>query len=126
MTRWVLFFVLWLLAFFFVIACSNSASECMEGECALCSEGQPIVPSDTTETDSIESGTVLPEIEGMIVVRGGTVTLGSDDAKYRPSERPAMKVRLDYDFSLGVHEITCGEYGELAKKMVLKEPSKWL
>lgn len=124
MTRRVLFFVLWLLAFFFVIACSNSASECMEGECALCSEGQPIVPSDTTETDSLESGTVLPEIEDMIIVRGSTVTLGSDDAKYRPSERPAMKVRLDYDFSLGVHEITCGEYGELAKKMVLKEFGK--
>lgn len=124
MTRKAPFFVLWLLAFFFVIACSNSASECMEGEGALCSEGLPIVPSDTTETDSIESGTVLPEIEEMIIVRGSTVTLGSDDAKYRPSERPAMKVRLDYDFSLGVHEITCGEYGELAKKMVLKEFGK--
>ncbi|WP_458450011.1 TIGR02171 family lipoprotein [Fibrobacter sp.] len=124
MTRKAPFFVLWLLTFFFVIACSNSTSECMEGEGALCSEGQPIVPSDTTETDSLESGTVLPEIEEMIIVRGSTVTLGSDDAKYRPSERPAMKVRLDYDFSLGVHEITCGEYGELAKKMVLKEFGK--
>jgi formylglycine-generating enzyme required for sulfatase activity len=57
----------------------------------------------------------------MIVVRGGLVTLGSDDTNYRPSERPAMKVRLDYGFNLGMHEVTCGEYRDLAKKTDLKE-----
>lgn len=88
-----------------VAACSNSTLEYVE-------DGLSDAPAD------------VPKIEGMIAVRGSTVTLGSDDAKYRPSERPAMKVRLDYDFSLGVHEITCGEYGELAKKMVLKEFGK--
>jgi uncharacterized protein (TIGR02171 family) len=93
-----------------VAACSNSTSEYLE-EDPSGSEGK-VVPSDTTE------------IEGMIVVRGGTVTLGSDDTKYRPSERPAMKVRLDYDFSLGMHEVTCGEYAGLAKKMNLKEFGK--
>ena len=90
------------------VACSNSTSEYLEEEGPSESEGK-VVSSDTTE------------IEGMIVVRGGTVTLGSDDAKYRPSERPAMKVRLDYDFSLGMHEVTCGEYRDLAKKMYLRE-----
>ncbi len=101
----VLFFLLVLVA-----ACSNSTSEYLE-EDPSGSEGK-VVPSDTTE------------IEGMIVVRGGTVTLGSDDAKYRPSERPAMKVRLDYGFNLGIHEVTCGEYRDLAKKMNLKEFGK--
>ena len=76
------------------------------------------------ESSSSEASEDIPEIEGMIVVRGGTVTLGSDDAKYRPSERPAMKVRLDYGFNLGIHEVTCGEYRDLAKKMDLREFGK--
>ena len=76
------------------------------------------------ESSSSEASENIPEIEGMIVVRGGTVTLGSDDTKYRPSERPAMKVRLDYDFNLDIHEVTCGEYREIAKKMSLKKFGK--
>ena len=94
----------------YLAACSNSTSEYLEEDPS--GSEDKVVPSDTTE------------IEEMIIVRGGTVTLGSDDAKYRPSERPAMKVRLDYDFSLGMHEVTCGEYAGLAKKMNLKEFGK--
>ena len=92
-------------------ACSNSTSEYMDVEVS-------------PDSSSSEATVDVPEVEGMIVVCGGTVTLGSDDAKYRPSERPAMKVRLDYDFSLGRHEVTCGEYSELAEKMDLKKFSK--
>ena len=66
----------------------------------------------------------LDEIEGMIAVRGGTVTLGTKDSKFKPSERPAMKVILDYDFYLGKHEVTCGEYSEIATKMSLKDFGK--
>ena len=91
--------VLWALCL--VAACSNSVSEY-----------------------SNESGEVAQETEDMIRLSGGTVTLGSDDAKYRPSERPAMKVRLDYGFNLGIHEVTCGEYRDLAKKMDLREFGK--
>ena len=83
--------VLWALCL--VAACSNSTSEYLE-ENPSGSEDK-VVPSDTTEIDTTESDTVSLEMEGMIAVRGGTVTLGSDDAKYRPSERPAMKVRLE-------------------------------
>ncbi len=93
-------------------ACSNSTSEYMDVEVS-------------PDSSSSEATVDVPEVEGMIVVCGGTVTLGSDDAKYRPSERPAMKVRLDYDFSLGRHEVTCGEYSELAEKMDLKKFSKY-
>ena len=82
-------------------------------------EGEGVLDSSSSEASENN-----PEIEDMIIVRGGTVTLGSDDANYRPSERPAMKVRLDYDFSLGVHEVTCGEYRELAKKTNLREFGK--
>ena len=51
--------------------------------------------------DSVSSNdSSVEEIEGMILVHSGTTTLGSNDAKYKASERPAMKVKLDYDFYL--------------------------
>ena len=85
------------LCFLLLIACSNSTQEYME---------------ETTD---------VPEMDGMILVHAGTATLGSNDSKYRTSERPAMKVILDYDFYLGKHEVTCGEYSEIATKMSLKD-----
>lgn len=57
----------------------------------------------------------------MIFVRGDTLTLGSNDNQFKPSERPAMKVILDYDFYLGIHEFTCGEFQELTKIEDLKD-----
>jgi len=63
-------------------------------------------------------------IDGMIFVKGGTVTLGSNDSTYRAAERPAMKVRLDYDYYLDIHEVTCGEYRNLAKKKLVKDFGK--
>ena len=75
--------------------------------------------------DSVSSNdSSVEEIEGMILVHGGTTTLGSNDAKYKASERPAMKVKLDYDFYLATHEMTCGEYRTLAKKQKLKDFGK--
>ncbi len=68
--------------------------------------------------------TPMDEIDGMIAVRGGTVTLGTKDSKFKPSERPAMKVSLDYDYYLAVHEFTCGEYNALAKEQKLKDFGK--
>ncbi len=57
----------------------------------------------------------------MIFVRGDTLTLGSNDNQFKASERPAMKVILDYDFYLGIHEFTCGEFQELTKTEDLKD-----
>lgn len=94
------------LCFLLLIACSNSTQEYLE-------EGNASAdPEGTTDT---------PEMDGMILVHAGTATLGSNDSKYRTSERPAMKVILDYDFYLGKHEVTCGEYSEIATKMSLKD-----
>ena len=95
----------------FLGACSNSTSE---------------FPDDTeTSPDTQESGNpTVPAMEGMILVHAGTATLGSDDSRFKPSERPAMKVTLDYDFFLGTHEVTCGEYRELAKETPLKDFGK--
>jgi len=79
-----------------------------------CNNGESVSSNDTS----------MEEIEGMILVHGGTATLGSNDTKYKASERPAMKVILDYDYYLAVHEMTCGEYSSLAKEQKLKDFGK--
>lgn len=61
------------------------------------------------------------KMEGMILVHGGTVTLGSNDSRYRVNERPAMNVLLDYDFYMDVHEVTCDDYWNTAKSGNLKD-----
>ena len=39
--------------------------------------------------------------------------LGTDNSQARPNERPEMKVVFSYDFSIGRHEVTCGEFNAL-------------
>lgn len=61
------------------------------------------------------SGYPVDKLDGMIFVQasGKTTTLGSNDSLAKITERPLMKVTFDYDFWLGEHEVTCGEYAEL-------------
>ena len=44
------------------------------------------------------------------------VLLGTDDALAKTNEQPQMKVSLNYDFSIGKSEVTCGEFSALMKK----------
>ena len=60
------------------------------------------------------------EIEGMILVKSGSVTIGTNDKSFKANERPAMKVQLDYDFNMDIHEVTCGQYTKIAKETSLK------
>ena len=60
-------------------------------------------------------------MEGMQVIKGGDLVLGSNESSFRAAERPAMKVHLDYEFYLDVHEVTCGNYRVLAKKGKVKD-----
>ena len=64
------------------------------------------------------------EIEGMLLLKSGSATIGSNDKSFRANERPAMSVLLDYDFYLNVHEVTCGEYAEVAKDAGFKTFAK--
>lgn len=41
------------------------------------------------------------------------VSLGTNDQTAKAIERPIMQVRFDYDFSIGRHEVTCGEFNKL-------------
>lgn len=54
------------------------------------------------------------------------LVLGTNEELAKANERPQMKVSLDYDFSIGKHEITCGEYNSLmgAAEMILKCENK--
>ena len=94
-----------------IVACNNNES------------AQPVEQSSYEEPDTpIEQDSVSTsiEIEGMIRLENGTTTIGSNDKDYKANERPAMKVLLDYDFYMDIHEVTCGEYAKLAKKAKLK------
>ena len=53
------------------------------------------------------------DIEGFALIRSwnNEVTLGTDDESASVNNRPSMKVRFEYDFLIGKHEVTCGEMG---------------
>lgn len=50
-----------------------------------------------------------------------SVFLGTDDTLAPVSERPRMLVSFDYDFALGEHEVTQGEFHALMPKFALPE-----
>lgn len=53
-----------------------------------------------------------PDHPGMMrmAAAGNPVYLGTDNPLAKSSERPQMKSVFDYDFSIGMHEVTRGEY----------------
>ncbi len=53
-----------------------------------------------------------------VVPNGATVTLGTRDKEAKISETPQMRVQLDYDFFMDIHETTCGEFNSLMKLQV--------
>jgi uncharacterized protein (TIGR02171 family) len=57
-----------------------------------------------------------------IYAKGAHATLGTDDSTVKVNERTKMRVEFDYDFSIGKHEVTCGEFNKFvgAKKSALK------
>lgn len=95
-------FLLTIFLSIFFIACSNSES------------------AYSNETSSNNEISDFLEPEGMIRLESGFTTIGSNDKNYKATEKPAMKVVLDYDFYMGSHEVTCGEYAKTAKKSELK------
>lgn len=105
-----------------LVCCSNSESPENPGSDSI--EISEIVDSIPETIDSIpeveDSVSEIKEMEGMLHLFGGSVTLGTNDKKFKESERPAMKVILDYDFFMDIHEVTCGEYAAIAKKAKLK------
>ena len=83
---------------FLICACSNSESV---------SETVPNGSADVKEKSLL----------GMLRVEasGATVVLGTNSDNAPASERPEMRVKFSYDFSLGEHEVICGEFNALMK-----------
>ena len=71
-------------------------------------------------TDKQTTSDSYLESDEMIHLTKGSVKIGSNDKSFRANEKPAMKVLLNYDFYIGKHEVTCGEYADIAKKAKLK------
>ena len=74
------------------------------------------VPLDTSVLASDDP------VEGFLHIRatGAHVVLGSADPSALAKERSQVKAGFDYDFSIGKHEVTCGEYNEVARRVKLK------
>ncbi|MCR5029708.1 MAG: TIGR02171 family protein [Fibrobacter sp.] len=98
--------LLFLLLFCFLAACSSESSNSS--------------PSENENSSSSETEDVEVIIDGMIHLTSGTTSIGSDDAEFKANERPAMQVKIEYDFYMGKSEVTCGEYSAIAKKTDIK------
>ena len=106
-----------LFPFLFAAACSNSEMQIISEEtCQQSSDSTEVEPQDSTTNP-------LKEIDGMIQLSGGKVTVGSNDKSFKTNERPAMKVVLDYEFFMDIHEVTCGDYDKIAKETSTKSPA---
>ena len=92
-----------------VAACSNSTDVTRGPE------------GSSSEQFSEEESSSSVEIDGFVYFSDGIVTLGTNDKDFKTNERPAMQVKLDYGFYLGISEVTCGEYGLVAKSAQLKQ-----
>ena len=92
-----LFFVMLV---FWLCSCSNSDSV-------------SVYPQNTSLEIAEDS------LVGMFRVRTAesVAILGTDLEKAKANETPAMQVKFDYDFSIGKHEVTCGEFNSLMKPL---------
>lgn len=80
----------------FYVACSNSV---------------------TPSSDKLSEFSLDSSLAGMIRVKasGEEVSLGTNEMTAKTSERPEMRVRFDYDFSIGKHEVLCSDFNELMR-----------
>ena len=75
-----------------------------------CSNSEGVSSSGNFVVDTVKDSRT-----GMVRVnaKNAIVVLGTTDASAKTSERPQMKVNVDYPFSIGRHEVTCGEFNTL-------------
>ena len=73
-------------------------------------------------SDYVYLGFSKDKLDGMIHVTAynATAILGTNDTAAKLEEYPQMKVKVDYPFSMGQHEVTCSEFNKLMKPQGLK------
>ena len=76
-----------------------------------CSNSESI--SDSSQSSPVE--VVDDSLAGMVRVHSieTVAILGTTDKDARANEQPEMRVKFSYDFSIGQHEVTCGEFDSL-------------
>ena len=107
-----------------LVCCSNSEPP-VDSISEIVDSIQDVADSISKTADSLQgkdsTTDTVPEvrdIEGMILLSGGTVTLGSNDKDFKANEKPAMKVNLDYSFYMDGYELnSIASQGQ--KRMVL-------
>ena len=93
----VMLIALLFLSISFLAACSNSV-----GASASHDEKPFFEKDSSTEMVPVNAGNAL-------------AVLGTNSDLAKVNERPQMQVSLNYEFSMGQHEVTCGEFNELMK-----------
>lgn len=82
-----------------VCSCSNSVG--------VSAEKKPLVD---VSTDTLAGMLRVQTLKSVTV-------LGTLDSKAKVNERPEMRTRFDYDFSIGRHEVTCGEFNSVMENV---------
>ena len=82
-----------------VCSCSNSVG--------VSAEKKPLVDVSTDTLAGMQRVQTLKSV----------TVLGTLDSKAKVNERPEMRARFDYDFSIGRHEVTCGEFNSVMENV---------
>ena len=63
------------------------------------------------ENDNVHDGLIVIKASKVRNSSGGTLSyLGTYASAAKASERPQLRAALNYDFSMGMHEVTCAEF----------------
>lgn len=84
-----------------LIACSNSENAFSEGE--------------SSQSGFLDDSLAQSRELYFIGANNSSVELGTNSPEANVNERPAMKVKFNYDFYVSRHEITCSEFNSLMK-----------
>ena len=95
-------FLMSLLLALFWGACSNSVGEVTQPNVVGVQEGYEYAENDSLHPEMIR-----------IFSTGHSVYLGTDNSLSTSRERPQMKVEFTYDYSIGIHEVSQGEFAEV-------------
>ena len=73
--------------------------------------GEHVWMNAPVENDNLHEGLVVIKASKVKNSSGGTLSyLGTYASSAKANERPQLRAALNYDFSMGVHEVTCGEF----------------
>ena len=71
----------------------------------------------STSWSGLEVDVTVDSLPGMLRISSqGETCMGTNESSAKANERPQMFVELNYEFSIGRHEVQCDEFNALMKK----------